>query len=126
MADCGVIEYMKYGTVSEADIVSSRIASSTVTGCQIASSHITDLASLDAASAQRIADAIAELPTEQLTALAAAIAKALPAAPVGTAPVVTEGIELPTAVLGERAQLLGKPALWLQYKDFVVPAYQGE
>lgn len=126
MSECGAIEFLKYGTISESDIVSSRIATSTITGSTIESSHITQLASLDAASAQRIADAIAALPTAQLTALAAAIAKALPAASLGQPPIETENPELPTAVLGNRAKLLGQPNSWLQYKDFVVPAYRGK
>lgn len=126
MSECGAIEFLKYGAISESDIVASRISGSTITGSDIVSSHIKQLASLDAASAQRIADAIAALPTAQLTALAAAIAKALPSATIGTAPSDTTAPELSTTVLGNRAKLLGQPSEWLQYKDFVVPAYKAK
>lgn len=126
MSDCGAIEFLKYGAISESDIVSSRITNSTITGSTIESSHIQQLASVDAASAQRIADAIAQLSTEQLSLLATALAKALPAAPFGSPPAETASSELPTAVLGERGKLLGAPAQWLQYKDFVVPAYKAQ
>lgn len=125
MSECGAIEFLKYGAISESDIVNSRITNSTVSSSELTACSLQKLASLDVESAQRIADTIAALPVEQLTALAAAIAKALPAAPLGAAPQETEDTGLPTTVLGDRAKLLGQPSEWLQYKDFVVPAYKG-
>lgn len=123
MNECGDIGYLKGGAISESDIVSSRISNSNLVGCVIESAHMTNLSSIDELSAQRIADAIAALPTEKLMPLATAIAKAMSSKQAEAVPEKSTADTLPTVVFGEREALLGVPVIWLDYYGYAVPAY---
>lgn len=124
MPDCGVLEFLRGGTLIDVHITSATITDSRISSSDIDSCHLKNAASVDAASAQVIADAIAKLPEGSLVELAKAIAKALPKAPIADAPQITTEEALPTAVAGNRELLLGKPDAWLGYNDFIVPAYK--
>ena len=124
MPDCSVLEFMRGGAIIEAHITASTITDSRISSSEIDSSHLKNTASVDAASAQVIADAIAKLPEGSLTELAKAIAAAMPKAPLASAPQVSTEDALPTDIAGNRELLLGKPDAWLGYNDFVVPAYK--
>lgn len=123
MSECGVTEFMRGGTITEANVVASNISQSNITASVIASSQLQTLASVDDASARVIADAIAQLSPEALSALAKAIAAAQ-AASVGTAPKLSTEESLPLAVAGARDSLLGRPDTWLASGAFVMPAYK--
>ena len=75
------------------------------------------LASIDAASAVVIAEALAKLSSAQLESLAEAIHNAHGAV-YGAEPVrSSSGEELPTTVVGQRTFLLGEPDAWEMRKD---------
>lgn len=124
MPDCGVTEFMRGGMIAEAHITASNVTESRISSSEISGCHLQNTASVDDASAQIIADAIAKLPQSALVALAEALT-AVPskAVPVGEPEITTEN-SLPTAVAGGRDTLLGKPDAWLGYQDFIVPAYK--
>lgn len=124
MADCGGIEFLRGGVIAETHITASSVSDSRVSSSELDSCHLKNTASVDAASAQVIANALAALPQGVLTALAAAIASALPKAPLANGPQVSTEETLPTGIAGGREALLGKPDAWLGYQDFVVPAYK--
>lgn len=124
MADCGVTEFMQGGMIAEAHVTSSAITESRVTSSDLKSCNLQTLTSIDEDSAQTIADAIAKLPSGMLAELGKAIAAVLPAAPLSSGPREITGDTLPSTVAGSREVLLGRPAAWLGYRDFIVPCYK--
>lgn len=124
MPDCGVQEFLRGGMIAEAHVTSSNVTDSRVSSSELSSCQISKLASIDADSAQAIADEIAKLPEGMLVELAKAIANVLPKAELAEPPAVTTEPSLPASVAGNRELLLGKPEAWLQYNDFVVPGFK--
>lgn len=126
MSDCGSIDFADGATIANSIVSSATVIGSDLSGCNLVSSAIGNLSSIDSASAERIGNAIAQLPTEALMQLASAIAAAMPQCTPGLSPATTAEETLPTAVAGERNLLLGSPVTWLKTGDFVVPAYRQE
>lgn len=126
MSDCGSIDFADGATIANSTVSSSTVIGSDLSGCNLVSSAIGNLSSIDSVSAERIGNAIAQLPTEALMQLASAIAAAMPQCTPGLSPATTTEETLPTAVAGERNLLLGSPVTWLKTGDFVVPAYRQE
>lgn len=124
--DCGSIDFADGATITNSNVSSSNVIGSTLSGCNLTASAITNLSSIDSVSAERIANVIAQLPTEALMQLASAIAAAMPQCTPGLSPATTTEEALPTVMAGERNLLLGAPVTWLKTGDFVVPAYKQE
>lgn len=143
------------GTFRDGDIIGCRIASSDLTSCTLTGCHITALASIDATSLSTIAtammdnqaimtqfvDAISALPDsalrklkERLDGIAGGSTGGTGGGSSGTGPCVDVSPYppklgtydfLPTVVVGENNQLLGRPHIWVRLADsLVVPVYQ--
>lgn len=120
---CGDTGFLDGGTIQRASIINSQIVNSEIQASKLDSSAITNLTEVDEASAKKIADAIAALPPDQLTALINALVQK-PAIMPATPPVTTENNSVPTELYGEREIGMGAPAMWAQYGDnFVIPLY---
>ena len=78
MSDCGSIDFADGATIANSIVSSATVIGSDLSGCNLVSSAIGNLSSIDSASAERIGNAIAQLPTEALMQLASAIAAAMP------------------------------------------------
>lgn len=114
---CCSLEFARGGVIDESSVTNSQIVNSTVQASTITASSIEMLASIDAASAVVIAEALAKLSSAQLKSLAEAIHNAHGAV-YGTEPVrSSSGEELPTTVVGQRTFLLGEPDAWERRKD---------
>lgn len=124
MPDCGVTEFLRGGMIAEAHVTASAITDSRVSGSELSGCQVKELASVDDASAQTIADAIAKLPEGMLVELSKALAKAMPLASSASAPQVTTEDSVPTSIAGNRELLLGKPEVWITHHDFIVPGYR--
>lgn len=114
---CCSLEFARGGVIDESSVTNSQIVNSTVQASTITASSIEMLASIDAASAVVIAEALARLSPAQLKSLAEAIHNAhgavYDAEPVRS----SSGEELPTTVVGQRTFLLGEPDAWEMRKD---------
>lgn len=114
---CCSLEFARGGVIDESSVTNSQIVNSTVRASTITASSIEMLASIDAASAVVIAEALAKLSSAQLKSLAEAIHNAHGAV-YGAEPVrSSSGEELPTTVVGQRTFLLGEPDAWEMRKD---------
>lgn len=114
---CCSLEFVRGGVIDESSVTNSQIVNSTVQASTITASSIEMLASIDAASAVVIAEALAKLSSAQLKSLAEAIHNAHGAV-YGAEPVKSSsGEELPTTVVGQRTFLLGEPDAWEMRKD---------
>lgn len=114
---CCSLEFVRGGVIDESSVTNSQIVNSTVQASTITASSIEMLASIDAASAVVIAEALAKLSSAQLKSLAEAIHNAHGAV-YGAEPVrSSSGEELPTTVVGQRTFLLGEPDAWEMRKD---------
>lgn len=114
---CCSLEFARGGVIDESSVTNSQIVNSTVQASTITASSIEMLASIDAASAVVIAEALARLSPAQLKSLAEAIHNAHGAV-YGAEPVrSSSGEELPTTVVGQRTSLLGEPDAWEMRKD---------
>lgn len=114
---CCSLEFARGGVIDESSVTNSQIVNSTVQASTITASSIEMLASIDAASAVVIAEALAKLSPAQLKSLAEAIHNAHGAV-YGAEPVrPSSGEELPTTVVGQRTFLLGEPDAWEMRKD---------
>lgn len=114
---CCSLEFARGGVIDESSVTNSQIVNSTVQVSTITASSIEMLASIDAASAVVIAEALARLSPAQLKSLAEAIHNAHGAV-YGAEPVrFSSGEELPTTVVGQRTFLLGEPDAWEMRKD---------
>ena len=114
---CCSLEFARGGVIDESSVTNSQIVNSTVQASTITASSIEMLASIDAASAVVIAEALARLSSAQLKSLAEAIHNAHGAV-YGVEPVrSSSGEELPTTVVGQRTFLLGEPDAWEMRKD---------
>lgn len=114
---CCSLEFARGGVIDESSVTNSQIVNSNVQASTITASSIEMLASIDAASAVVIAEALAKLSSAQLKSLAEAIHNAHGAV-YGAEPVrSSSGEELPTTVVGQRTFLLGEPDAWEMRKD---------
>lgn len=114
---CCSLEFVRGGVIDESSVTNSQIVNSTVQASTITASSIEMLASIDAASAVVIAEALAKLSSAQLKSLSEAIHNAHGAV-YGAEPVrSSSGEELPTTVVGQRTFLLGEPDAWEMRKD---------
>lgn len=114
---CCSLEFARGGVIDESSVTNSQIVNSTVQASTITASSIEMLASIDAASAVVIAEALAKLSSAQLKSLAEAIHNAHGGV-YGAEPVrSSSGEELPTTVVGQRTFLLGEPDAWEMRKD---------
>lgn len=114
---CCSLEFARGGVIDESSVTNSQIVNSTVQASTITASSIEMLASIDAASAVVIAEALTKLSPAQLKSLAEAIHNAHGAV-YGAEPVrSSSGEELPTTVVGQRTFLLGEPDAWEMRKD---------
>ena len=114
---CCSLEFARGGVIDGSSVTNSQIVNSTVQASTITASSIEMLASIDAASAVVIAEALAKLSSAQLKSLAEAIHNAHGAV-YGAEPVrSSSGEELPTTVVGQRTFLLGEPDAWEMRKD---------
>lgn len=114
---CCSLEFARGGVIDESSVTNSQIVNSTVQASTITASSIEMLASIDAASAVVIAEALAKLSSAQLKSLAEAIHNAHGAV-YGAEPVRSSSDEeLPTTVVGQRTFLLGEPDAWEMRKD---------
>ena len=114
---CCSLEFARGGVIDESSVTNSQIVNSPVQASTITASSIEMLASIDAASAVVIAEALAKLSSAQLKSLAEAIHNAHGAV-YGAEPVrSSSGEELPTTVVGQRTFLLGEPDAWEMRKD---------
>lgn len=122
LLDGGVIQN---GTIANSQLTNSAFLAGRVDSATIANSSIENLATLDAASARVIANALAELPAQQLRLLAEAILDQMKQTPtvLTTAPESTDAPTLSTVVYGDRDKLLGAPALWLEQGNLKIPAF---
>lgn len=124
---CCSLEFARGGVIDESSVTNSQIVNSTVQASTITASSIEMLASIDAASAVVIAEALAKLSSAQLKSLAEAIHNAHGAV-YGAEPVrSSSGEELPTTVVGQRTFLLGEPDAWEMRKDgLCVPVFRSK
>jgi hypothetical protein len=114
--------YAEDGVINRSTITNSQITNTTVQASDLVSCSIKDLATIDAASAKTIADAIAQLEPAQLAALVNAIQECL--SPVdGEEPTALEGPEIPSTIVGTRDQLLGRPDGWAKLGSYSIPMY---
>lgn len=108
---------IKGSDVISCDIVNSTFQAGTVDGCAM-----TNLTSLDNASAKTIVEAfINNLTSAQLSALAQKIIASIEA--TGSAPATTVDKSLPTTMFGKRTAVLGTPEKWIELAGGVVPCY---
>lgn len=115
--------YAEDGVINRSTITNSQITNSTVQASDLVSCSIKDLANIDESSAKRIVDAIAQLDSNQLSALATAIQESF--SPVdGDEPTALEGPELPTTMVGTRDQMLGRPDGWAKFGPYSIPLYR--
>lgn len=122
--NCGKVEFMDGGVFNAGTVSNGSVVGCSVSGSLIDSSCIKNTTETDKQTALVFANAIAQLSTEELRALALAIAKALPDAQPVAGPERTQTEALPTAIAGGRHFVLGAPAGWLDMRGLVVPAYK--
>lgn len=124
--NCGEISFMDGGTLNSATITNSTVQGSVINGSHIEASGLYKVTEVDDATAQVIATAISELGTEDLRALAKAIADAMPVVEPVLGPDRTQEESLPTEIAGDRRFLLGAPNGWLKLRGVIVPAYKAQ
>ena len=151
---CGELGPIDGGLIKNSTIQNSTVTGSSITNGLVSSSdlegcNLKGTASVDAASARTIADAIAgdQQSTREIASAIAddgvaageladailggsgsgsvmqAISNSNPAA-FGNPQAASDGDDLPTAVHGTRDVLLGKPDAWMKLGDYVVPLYR--
>ncbi len=115
--------YAEDGVINRSTITNSQITNSTVQASDLVSCALKDLATIDASSAKRIVDAIAQLDSTELMALANAIQECF--TPIdGDEPAALEGPEVPTTIVGTRDQMLGRPDGWAKFGPYSIPLYR--
>lgn len=120
---CGETKYAEDGVINRTTLTNSQITNSDIQNSMLSASSIQGLTSIDAASAEKIADAVAGLDSRQLLSLASAIQEAF--APVeDDEPPATTSPELPTTIIGLRDVLLGRPSGWAKFGTYVIPLYK--
>lgn len=121
--NCGSIEFLAGGTINQSSILNSQITNSEVQNSKLSSCSVESLKSVDDASAQVIADALAALPSNKLQALVEALMQSMSFTDA-TAPDTSEDTAIPTTMYGTRNAILGTPVRWKQLPDGSrVPCY---
>lgn len=114
--NCGAIEYLSGGTLNQATVVNTQILNSEISASALRSCSVVSLTSVDSASAQVIADALASLDPVQLQALMNKLMESMSFADAA-APDSTDNAATPTTMYGERTALLGTPKNWKSLPD---------
>lgn len=110
------------GVIKGSDVISCGIVNSTFQTGTVDGCAMTNLTSLDNASAKTIVEAfINNLTSAQLSALAQKIIASIEA--TGSAPTTTVDKSLPTTMFGKRTAVLGTPEKWIELAGGVVPCY---
>lgn len=122
--DCGAVSFLDGGTINNATVTNSTIQGSVINGSHIEASSLHKITEVDSATAQVIANAISQLNTEELRALAKAVALAMPDIESITGPDISKDEAIPTDIAGDRQYLLGAPSKWLSIRGVAVPAYK--
>lgn len=120
---CGEIRFMEGGTIKDATIVSSNIVNSSISSSNLDSSTITNLSSIDSASARVIMQAIANLSPSDLRVLLDALLAALRTAGGNVSDSCQISYGLPASLIGGGSYLLGNPNGWLPIADGLIPVY---
>lgn len=123
---CSAPNFMDGGAINNAAITNSTVQGSVINGSHIEASVLHKVTEVDEATAQVFANAIAKLDTEELRALAKAIAKAMPVIEPMLGPERSQAESLPTEIAGDRRFILGAPNGWLKLRGVVVPAYKAQ
>lgn len=124
--NCGAPSFMDGGTINNATVTNSTVQGAVINGSHIEASALYKVTDVDEASARVIAAALTKLDTEELRALAKAIAEAMPVIEPTLGPARSKAEALPTDVAGDRRFLLGAPNGWLKLRGVVVPAYKAQ
>ena len=119
---CGEIRFMEGGTIKDATIVSSSIVNSSISSSNVDSSSVTNLTSIDSASARVILQAIANLSPSELRVLTDALLAAMMSGATATDGVCLAD-SMPARVLGGDDYVLGVPEGWLQISNGVIPVF---
>lgn len=121
--NCGSIEFLAGGTINQSSILNSQITNSEVQNSKLSSCSVESLKSVDDASAQVIADALAALPANKLQALVEKLMASMSYADAAE-PATTDDAATPTTMYGTRNALLGTPVRWKSLPDGSrVPCY---
>ena len=121
---CGEIEFLEGGMLKNPTIIGGSISQAAIQGSVLDASDITQLRSIDADSAAKIADAIAALPADKLQQLLTAILAAIVAGDSGVMPDTTQISSLPTKMYGDsRNGMLGAPDFWMKFGGKLLPIY---
>lgn len=124
--NCGAPSFMDGGTINSATVTNSTVQGSVINGSHIEASALHKVTEVDDATAQVLANAISKLGTEELRALAKAIAEAMPVIEPTLGPERSKTEALPTDIAGDRRFLLGAPNGWLKMRGVVIPAYKAQ
>lgn len=122
--NCGTPGFMDGGTINSATVTNSTVQGSIINGSHIEASALHKVTEVDEATAQVVANSIAKLGTEELRALAKAIAAAMPVIEPMLGPERSKEDSLPTEIAGDRRFILGAPNGWLKLRGVIVPAYK--
>lgn len=115
--NCGAIEYLPGGTITQSTIVNSQITNSDVSTSNLRSCSIESLISVDDMSAQTIVNALAKLTPAQLQPLMDKLMEAMSFADAATEPDTSDDAATPTTMYGTRNALLGTPKSWKTLPD---------
>lgn len=119
---CGEIRFLDGGIIKNAQILTSTLIACALTGCTIDSSTITNLSSIDKASANKILDALCKADQSYIDAFANIILGMLSS--VNQVPDTTTTTNLPTLMYGDsRKGIMGAPDKWIKLGDYLLPAY---
>lgn len=114
---CGPVTFMDGGTLTDVHIYNSEFINGYIANSILSNVKITDGVTIDDAAAQALVSQICEL-------IRACVEPIIPK-PVYTAtpPVESANGILPTTILGNRERLMGEPDIYVDFGDYVVPAY---
>lgn len=110
MGDCRDINFLEGGTIKDATIIDSTFSNGVVRDSDIVNARLTGGIAADAETAQDLADIVGPL-----------VIASLPVSP--DAPLTGEEASLPTTLAGGRGLILGEPAAWIQWGEYLVPLY---
>lgn len=121
---CGEIKFLEGGTLKNSSMIGGSVTYATITDSLLDACEVKNLKSVDDASAEKIADAIAALPADKLQALVKALFDALVLSGGSEAPDTTKMQGLPTLMFGDsRHGMLGAPDTWVAMGGKLIPAY---
>lgn len=121
---CGEIKFLEGGTLKNSSMIGGSVTYATITDSLLDACEVKNLKSVDGASAEKIADAIATLPADKLQALVKALFDALVLSGGSDTPDTTKMQGLPTLMFGDsRRGMLGAPDAWVAMGGKLIPAY---